>query len=184
MYRRLYILIEGSDGGNFFNGIIKPLFEKKYDWVNIVPHAQKPPKITRQFINCINSMSSDNLVADYIFVTDINDAPCITHRKQTTQNKISNIDKDKIMIIRKEIEGWYLAGLDNACCKKCRIPTFNATENITKEQFNSLMPKKYEGSRIDFLQEILKYFQVEIAKQKNESFRYFLEDFYRKYAPS
>ncbi len=175
MYKRLYILIEGPDDGNFFNGVVKPLFESKYDWVDIVPQAQNPPKITRKFIDCINSMSSANLVADYILVTDINDAPCITFRKQKKRNKLRNIDDNKIMVIIKEIEGWYLAGLDDASCKKCRIPAHHTTDDITKEQFNALIPKKFGGSRIDFLQEILKYFQEEIAKYKNNSFKYFTE---------
>lgn len=175
MYKRLYIFVEGSDDGNFFNDIIKPLFENKYDCVDIVPHAQKPPKTTRNFIKSIKSMSSDNFVADYIFVTDINNAPCITFRKRKKRNKIRNIDDGKIMVIIKEIEDWYLSGLDDACCKKCRIPTHHTTDGITKEQFDSLMPKKFEGSRIYFLQEILKYFQTEVAKQKNKSFKYFTE---------
>lgn len=175
MYKRLFILIEGSDDGNFFYRIIKPIFEQKYDDVYLWPHAKKTPKSTRSFIDNINAMSSNSLLAHYIFVTDFNDAPCITFRKQAKQDKLKNIDKGKIIVVIKEIEGWYLAGLDEACSKKCRIPPCNTTNHITKEQFNSMIPKKFESSRIVFLQEILKYFQVETAKQKNKSFRYFLE---------
>lgn len=175
MYRRLFILVEGQDDGRFFRRIIKPIFGGKYDFVNLWESAQKSPKSTRRFVDSINAMSSDYLVADYIFATDINDAPCITHRKQAKQDKINNIDKDKIIVVIKEIESWYLAGLDDMCSKKCRIPLCNTTDHITKKQFNNLIPKKFQSSRIDFLQEILKYFQVEIAKQKNKSFRYFLD---------
>lgn len=77
------------------------------------------------------------------------------------------------MVIKK-IESWYLAGLDDSPCKQLGIPSYTNTEDITKEQFNRLMSKKFD-SRIDFMQEILKYFQVEIAKQKNKSFNYLLE---------
>jgi len=175
MYRRLFILIEGVDDGGFFNRIIKPIFEEKYDYVGLWEHAQKSPKATRTFINNINAMSSDDLVADYVYAIDINAAPCVTYRKQEKQNKLRNIDNEKIIVAVREIESWYLAGLDDACSKKCRIPAFKTTDTITKEQFNNLIPKKFDSSRIDFLQEILKYFQVEIAKQKNKSFSYFLE---------
>ena len=177
MYRRLFILIEGPDDGGFFRRIIKPIFEYRYDYVDIFEHAQKPYKITKNFIDNINSMASDEIMADYIFVTDIDDAPCITFRKQVKQNKLENLDKDKILVVIKEIESWYLAGLDSECCKKLRISSPNNTNDIAKEQFNRLIPKKFEESRIDFLQEILKYFQVEIAKQKNASFRYLLEKY-------
>lgn len=177
MYRRLFILIEGPDDGGFFRRIIKPIFEYRYDYVDILEHAQKPPKITKNFIDNINSMSSDELVADYIFVTDINDAPCITFRKQAKQSKLKNLDQGKIIVVIKEIESWYLAGLDNTCSKKCGIRPCNSTDAIIKEQFDNMTPKKFSSSRIDFLQEILKYFQVEIARQKNKSFRYFLEKY-------
>jgi len=182
MYKSFFIFVEGQDDGGFFRRIIKPLFEEKYDYhVGIWEHAQKSPKVTRTFINNIKAMSSDYLVADYVYVTDFNDAPCITFRKQAKQRKLNNIDKGKIIVVIKEIEGWYLAGLDDVCSKKCKIPPYNLTDDITKEQFNSLIPKKFQPSRIAFLQEILKYFRIEVAKQKNESFRYFIEDFIKKY---
>lgn len=177
MYKRLFILIEGPDDGNFFHRIIKPIFEQTYDHVQLWEHADKSPKSTRSFISNISAMS-----ADYIFITDINDAPCITFRKQAKQSKLKNLDQDKIIVVIKEIESWYLAGLDDACSKKCGIRPCNTTDTIIKEQFNNMTPRKFNSSRVDFLQEILKYFQVETAKQKNESFRYFLEDFFEKYA--
>lgn len=170
MYKVLYILIEGADDGRFFNRIVKPLFEGKYDYVGIWEHAQKIPKQTRNFVRSIKAMSGH-----YIFVTDIDNSPCVTHRKDAKRQKLENLDKDRIVVVKREIESWYLAGLDETCCRKCRIPHFNMTDNITKEQFDNLIPRKFESSRIDFLKEILKYHQVEIAKQKNKSFRYFLE---------
>jgi len=182
MYRILVIFIEGGDDGRFFNRIIKPIFRGKYDHVGLWEYAQKFPKKTRSYINNINTMSSDSIVADYIYVTDFNDAPCFTYRKLAKQSNLTNLDKDKIIVARKEIEGWYLAGLDETCSKKCGIIHCQSTDNITKEQFNNLIPRKFESSRIVFCQEILKYFNLEIAKQKNESFRYFLEDFLQKYA--
>jgi len=39
-----------------------------------------------------------------------------------------------------------------------------------------LIPKKFT-SRIDFMSEILKKFSIEIAKQKNNSFQYFVEKY-------
>jgi hypothetical protein len=51
---------------------------------------------------------------------------------------------------------------------------FSSTEDISKKQFNNLIPKGFD-SRIDFMLEILKYFSIKIAKQKNKSFRYFLQ---------
>ena len=92
------------------------------------------------------------------------------------QKKHPNIDKSKIIVVIKEIESWYLAGLDNKVCRQLKINNFADTDNVTKEKFNALIPKKFT-SRIDFMSEILKYFSIEIAKQKNNSFQYFVEKY-------
>lgn len=79
-------------------------------------------------------------------------------------------------MVVKEIEGWYLAGLGNTEAEKFKIRTFSETDTITKEQFNALIPKTFD-SRIDFMLEILRIFSIEIAKQKNRSFRYCIEKY-------
>ncbi len=175
-YERLFIWVEGEDDLRFFNRIIKPAFEGKYNLVEVRTYAALKRQKVSNYLRSINAMD-----AAYIFVTDMNQAPCITARKEEIEDKFRNVDKDKVIVVIKEIESWYLAGLDDACSKKCGIRPCNTTDTIIKEQFDNMTPKKFISSRIDFLQEILKYFQVEIAKQKNESFRYFLTDFLIKY---
>lgn len=34
-YKNLYIWIEGDDDKRFFKTIIKPIFEEKYNWVEV-----------------------------------------------------------------------------------------------------------------------------------------------------
>ena len=120
--------------------------------------------------------SIDAMNTDYIFVTDINQKPCVTAKKQTVKKTYKKVAEDKIAIVIKEIESWYLAGLSDAAAKKFKIRAFATTDGITKEQFNSLIPKRFD-SRIDFMLEMLKNFSIEIAKQKNGSFNYFFEKF-------
>ena len=108
--------------------------------------------------------------------TDINNSPCVTRRKEEIETILKNIEKEKIIVVIKEIESWYLAGLNNTENKKFRIPIFSVTDTITKEQFNSLIPQTF-NSRIAFLLEILRNFSIEIAKRKNKSFRYFIEKY-------
>jgi len=168
-YERLFIWVEGEDDLRFFNRIIKPAFEGKYNLVEVRAYAALKREKVSNYLRSIKAMD-----AAYIFVTDMNQAPCITARKEEIEDKFRNVDKDKIIVVIKEIESWYLAGLDDACSKKCGIRPCKTTDTIIKEQLNNMTPKKFSSSRIDFLQEILKYFEVEIAKQKNKSFRYFL----------
>ncbi|MDI6767583.1 MAG: hypothetical protein QME52_12240, partial [Bacteroidota bacterium] len=54
--------------------------------------------------------------------------------------------------------------------------TFKDTDDTTKEQFNRLIPEKYD-SRIDFMSEILNNFSFKTAKRKNRSFKYFIEKY-------
>lgn len=168
-YRRLFFLIEGDDDERFCQRIIKPMLEGKYYSVMLWKYAQEKNKRVDNFLRSIRAMNSD-----YIYSTDINRAPCVTAKKQGTQDKFEKMDKNRIIVVIKEIESWYLAGLDDRHSRKFGIPSFVTTDNITKEQFDGLIPKKFD-SRIDFMLEILKYFSIEIAKQKNKSFSYFIE---------
>lgn len=167
-YKRLFIWVEGLDDVRFFDRIIKPIFEKKYTSVEVKPYAGLKREKVDKFLKSIKAMN-----ANYIYVRDIDDVPCVTAKKQGIQGELS-IDKDRIIVVIKEIESWYLAGLNTEDYKQFGIPPCNTTDNVAKEQFNRLIPKSFD-SRIDFLQEILKGFSVEIAKRKNRSFKYFLE---------
>jgi len=172
-YKILYIFVEGNDDENFFQKILLPRLRKKNDDINIIKYAQKPKKFEyiEKFVKSIQSMG-----ADYIYVTDINNSPCVTAKKQETQNNLRNIDSDKIIVVIKEIESWYLAGLSDTECRRFQMHTFSVTDTVTKEQFNSLIPKEFD-SRIDFMLEILKIFSIELATQKNRSFGYFIQKY-------
>ena len=170
-YPRLFLLVEGTDDQRFFEKIIKPKLVGKYNYVHIWPWAENEKKVD-SFIHCINAMN-----ADYFFVVDINSSPCVTGKKQKIKNKHTNIDEGRIIVVVKEIESWYLAGLDVNKARRLGIRnfTFSKTDGINKEEFNKLIPTKKFGSRIYFLLEILKFFSADIAIKKNESFKYFIE---------
>ena len=166
-YKRLFIWVEGDDDIRFFDRIIKPVFEKKYNFVEVRACAQLKKKKIANFIKSIKAMK-----ADYIYVADINNSPCITAKKQ----KIKNIEQNRIIIVIKEIESWYLAGLSSEDSEKFKIRPFKTTDNVNKEAFDKLRPKSFD-SRLDFMLEILKYFSIEIAKEQNQSFKYFIKKY-------
>ncbi|RLF76087.1 hypothetical protein DRN39_06270 [Thermococci archaeon] len=170
-YRRLFLWLEGPDDERFFDWVIVPKLRTRYHSVKIIKYSQMKKEKLENFIKSIKSMG-----ADYIFVKDINNAPCVTAKKQIICQQLRDIDQDRIAIVIREIESWYLAGLGQNESKKLKIPHFDSTEAITKEQFNCLIPPRFT-SRIDFLSEILKRFSVEAAKIKNRSFRYFIEKY-------
>ena len=170
-YKRLFIWVEGEDDVRFFNKVIKPILDKKYNWVEVIAYARMAKKEIDGFLRSIKAMK-----AEYIYVTDINDAPCITAKKQQIQSQLKNIAKDKIIVVKKEIESWYLAGVGDVESEKLKIRNFRNTDSISKECFDNLIPKGFD-SKIDFMLEILKCFSIKIARQKNKSFRYFTNNY-------
>lgn len=170
-HKILFILLEGDDDERFFENVVKPLIQKRYLWIKPWKYSQKPRKHekTVNFIKSINSMK-----ADYIYVRDLNDAPCITVKKEKITRDLDHIvTEDKILVVVKEIESWYFAGLDENTSKKLNIrKEIRTADSITKEEFYQIIPKNMP--RIEFMRKILKNFDVEIAKERNRSFGYFL----------
>lgn len=168
-YRRLWILVEGDDDERLIEHI-KPELESQYDYVGVWQYAQKPKKKRGEFLRVMNSTPS----FDCIYLTDINNSPCITAKREDVKNKYGNrIEIERIVIAVQEIESWYLAGLDEQNNKELGIKPSNRTYDITKEKFNDMMPARFD-SRIDYMREILKWFSVETGVAKNASFGYFM----------
>lgn len=168
-YKRLWVFLEGNDDERFFESVIKPIFENTYDFVRPWRYAQKQTKKVKAFLGAIKSMGSD-----YFFWGDINSLPCVAKKKNRLMaNYGPTLEGDNIIIVVREIEGWYLAGLDDRDCIELGLRTFRNTDDITKEDMEERMPRKFD-SRIDFMVEVLKRFTPETAKQKNKSFGYFM----------
>ena len=174
-YKLLHIFLEGNDDERFCISIIKPLLEKKYDSVLFYRYAAKTSK---KIVNFIKSIAAMN--ADFIIMTDIDDSPCITVKKEELKKrkiKYHTLNEDNIIVVIKEIESWYLAGLTAKDLEKLNINSkIKETDNLTKEQFDRLIPSEFV-SRIDFMQEVLKHFHLETARRKNKSFNYFFEKY-------
>jgi hypothetical protein len=170
--KQLFIFVEGYSDELFFDKVVELVFREKYDWVSVIQWAQERPSKTDSYIR---SIKSENWGAEYILVTDM-DTPCVTARKEEIQKRFRNVDEDRIMVVAKEIESWYLAVLDDGKWVELGIPPFGTTDDVTKEQFGELVPEMFD-SEVDFIQEILMYFDIETAKQKNKSFRYFAEKY-------
>jgi hypothetical protein len=172
-YNRLYILVEGDDDVRFFKRVIEPGLQKVYDYVLLYRYASRTSKKIEKFIDSIDAMK-----ADYIVVADVDHSPCMTQKKKSIKNKkIRNVNENKIIVVIKEIESWYMAGLEEKSKKEIGIKhNESTTDSLSKEQFNHTIPKKFI-SRIDFMQEILKYFKMKTAIKNNKSFAYFIARF-------
>jgi hypothetical protein len=101
----------------------------------------------------------------------------VRDKKQILYYYFSNIEGSSILVVIKEIESWYYAGLSHESAQNLAVPDLSFTDELTKEDFNHLIPRKYD-SRIDFMFEILKYFSLDSARMKNHSFRFFVDRYH------
>jgi hypothetical protein len=170
----LYIFVEGDRDEDFFERIAKPRLVDRYNKIIIIKYAQKRIEYINSYIRSILSMN-----ADYIFIADIDNSPCKTAKKEELRRKIPNLEQNKIIIVVKEIESWYLAGLDEKACKKLRIRCFDNTDSITKQNFKHIYSNSIHSRRpeIDFYLNIIENYSIDIAKRKNRTFRYFCDKF-------
>lgn len=171
-FNKLYIFVEGNDDELFFKKIITPLFLKLYNDVEIFKYAQWKRQKVELFLQSIITLDYD-----FIFTADIDLVETVKGKKQIIRHRFGNIDYNKIIIVIKEIESWYLAGCTKEMSSILNIRLPEETNNITKEDFNAICHTSYR-SRIDFMFELLKVFNFNNAREKNESFKYFL-DFYK-----
>ena len=172
LFNKLYIWVEGSEDQDLFKKV-KSLLVRKYRIVHIRERAQEPDKVINSIISTNITKGDENLLA---VDNDFDDTPCIPGKKLAVTKRFPMLTNKDILIVVREIEGWYLAGLSDQAYKKIGIKPMNNTDGLNKAQFEKLIPKRYSG-KVDFMQEILKYFDVKIAIQKNSSFYYFFKRF-------
>ena len=171
-YRCLYIWIEDVHDARLFRRVVQPLLESQYDWIELVQYAEEEPAWRRSYLR--NTQSRQD--ANYIYVTDLNAAPCVTAKKEDVRGGMRQMADDRVIVVVPEIEGWYLAGLDAEHSDRLEIGEPTATDQITKEEFTRLRPRGFHSNR-EFMLEILDCFSVEAARAKNESFDYFCRKF-------
>lgn len=162
--------MEGADDARFFNSVFKPLFEEKYQTVEIKEYAHKKAQYVQNFLTSIDSMGDR-----YIFVHDFDSDTCVTNVKNTLRDTYTNLEDPNIEIVKDEIESWYASGLTQKDSKYLKS-TYPNTESITKEMFDRLMPNSF-SSKIDFTREILKRFSIDEARSRNNSFDHFFQKY-------
>ena len=169
--RRLFIFIEGNDDERFFRRIIRPLFAARYQSVELIMYACMKSTRVCKFIKSVSSLGHD-----FILVADIDEEPGVKAKKSVIRHRFCTVDDDDIMVIIKEIESWYLAGVDDHAANQMGVHPPRYTDRITKEDFNRRIPRSYT-SRVAYMIDILNFFSINTAKKKNRSFRFFMKKY-------
>jgi len=174
----IYFIIEGPDDERFFNKIVKPLFESNGFKTKCFKHACIRPKERIKFIRSIKRF--DN--CDYIYAKDLDQYPCISSRRNSITKELSDeVDDNRIMVVAKVIESWYLAGVDEKTLKQLHVNRKNisrilkSTDTIDKIQFNEFFPTTIPRSNI--MHQLLSNYNIYDAINRNTSFNYFMRKF-------
>lgn len=175
----LYVFLEGLNDQTFFEKVIEPKFRDSYTF-QYWQFAGKSKEKTKKFINSLESMK-----AKYLVIADLDDKPCFTAKKASLkESKFNDVADNKIFVVKKEIESWYFAGIKgyNQKSLKFNYTSSAPTEDFTKEDLLKILPNtakvdkpKNEKIKTHFLIEMCKNFDIETAKVRNRSFKYFIE---------
>jgi hypothetical protein len=170
--KQLYIFVEGTDDERFVKQIFKPLLSSAYHHIKIIRYAQLSPREVVKFVRTIKNQPD----SEYLFMCDMDArgdlSICITQRKRKEQARFNYcLDKDKIIVVKEEIESWYLAGITLENQQRFNIKPFINTETVTKEKFEKMIPKNFTSTN-DFMIEVLKGFSLEKAIYFNTTLKY------------
>lgn len=171
MNKRLFIFVEGADDLRFFSRIVSPLFADRYESVEIISYASMKSEKVCRFIQGIL-----NTGHEFLLFADIDEELNVRAKKAHLLDRYCTLSNDRIVVIIREIESWYLAGLDDQSQKHLGIHSYRTTNHITKEIFNRMIPRSYT-SRIAFMADILAGYSLAEAQERNRSFSYFLTHF-------
>ena len=167
---KLFLFLEGTDDVRFFTHILFPLFRHKYsNRIKPVKYAEMKPSSRERMITAIKKSG-----ADFVYVQDLHSSKCVTASRQKIMLELNEvISEDDIAVVIKEIECWYLCGLNQNCCRKLTGKVLEDTHTFTKNRFNRLIPRGMPRS--EFMLKILEKYDVKTGKINNASFKYFIE---------
>jgi hypothetical protein len=166
MARKLALLVEGPSDVRFAESIIVPIASRRYDSVKVIAYSGLPTARLNHLIRGLRATG-----CEYIFMHDFDQGQCIRTRIESTLKLSAELEEDRVVIVREEIESWYLAGVDSIFCLKSGVRWNAVTDGVTKERFRQCMPKAF-GSYVDFMIELLKVYSMVEARRRNSSIDY------------
>lgn len=174
MSKSLIFFVEGFFDRVFIEKIVLKILEDKTSFTFKVYEYSEVKSKWKKLNSFLSNLEKAGI--EYLFLTDINNAPCISARKIILQEDIPKINPDKIVIVKKEIESWFLAGIDEITRKKIKIEQFSSTDTLSKEDFSKAIGSR---KKVNVISEICRSFNLNEARRKNNSFDYFLRKLFK-----
>lgn len=185
MKNRLYLFIEGEWDKMFFETFLDKELRDRFDFDEITYIEFSEDKKSREQLKKLVGGEKVN----FLLCPDL-DSKFDKDKKEKKIKKLINeefnIEKeehkktvlDQSFVIVQMIESWYLAGFDEAFCKKMNLKFYPNTEDTNKSTFGQIA-KQMNKTPLRFRDQLIKTYKssflIEEAKQRNESFRKFFE---------
>lgn len=164
----LYIFVEGYDDEQFIKNVLSDNILTLLPNYQIIQYAPKTKKKVCDFIKSIKCICN----ADYLFLADQDG---IATKKNQILEKYPCVEEEKLFLAIYEIESWIISGIKECNLKKMKIKkVWNNAEEVTKEIFESLVPKNL--SILEFKMEAYKFYDIEFANSSSTSFAKFREN--------
>ena len=87
------------------------------------------------------------------------------------KSRLPALSDDRIAVVVKEIESWYLAGLDESAFQALNIARVSRPDEVVKEDFDVLVGGKINHTNM--MVEILDRYDISQARRNSPSFAYF-----------
>lgn len=165
----LWVFVEGPSDEQFFTSKIKPVLENQYQVVIVYSCRHKKDLKLDNHLKAIDATKSD-----YLFVTDYDEGPCVSGKKTYWMSRIPSLSPGRIVVVKREIESWYVSGLSDAERRRMRLTAIPpTTESFRKEDFEALAEGRY-ASPVELMQVLLDRFDMSEARNRNQSFDHFV----------
>ncbi|MEO0042744.1 MAG: hypothetical protein RL329_2192 [Bacteroidota bacterium] len=181
MQQKLYLFIEGEWDNVFFKIFLDDYLCNQYGFEEITYIEFSQTLHSREALRKLVGQEKVNFLLCPDLDARYDKQKMIAKIKKLAEEEFNiNFDdvKNKSFVIVQEIESWYLAGFKKSFCDKQQITFYPNTEDANKGTFLKIakqLKKTPLRLRFELTQTHRSHFSIDEAKQRNKSFRKFLE---------
>ncbi len=162
-----YLFVEGYYDEVFVKTISKQLQIKCA--ITIVKYSSMPDA---KVVDYLSSLISQKIQFLLIADRDISQYNSINDRENELIRRYKHVNSGNYVLANPEIEGWYIAGLNNESAKKLKLKNLPLPDDCTKEKFIATLPYRHDETPIRT--DMLELYDINFAKTRSSSFRKFV----------